>query len=53
LLRHSEGVAKGEEVEERMWWEEVASKFEELGSEIVHQEGGDDLEVVGDGMPEE
>jgi hypothetical protein len=36
-----------------MWSEEFASEFEHLGSEIVHQESEDDVEVVDDDVPEE
>jgi hypothetical protein len=36
-----------------MWSEEFASEFEDLGSEIVHQESEDDVEVVDDDVPEE
>jgi hypothetical protein len=40
-------------VERSMWSEEFASEFEDLGSEIVHQESEDDVEVVDDDVPEE
>jgi hypothetical protein len=36
-----------------MWSEESASEFEDLGSEIVHQESEDDVEMVDDDVPEE
>jgi hypothetical protein len=40
-------------VENNMLSEELASEFEGLGAEIVLQEGEDDVEVVGDDVPEE
>jgi hypothetical protein len=40
-------------VEKSMWSEEFASEFEDLGSEIVHPESEDDVEVVEDDVPEE
>jgi hypothetical protein len=40
------------DVEKSMWSAEFASEFEELGSQIVHQQG-DDVEVVGDDVLEE
>jgi hypothetical protein len=40
-------------LENSMWSEEFASEFKDLGSEIVHQADYDDVEVVGDDVPEE
>jgi hypothetical protein len=36
-----------------MWSEEFAIEFEDLGSEIVHQESEDVVEGVDDDVPEE